>query len=366
MIIFRYLSRQLVQAMSAVTLVLLVVALTGRFVQYLGQAVAGELATDALFLLILFRLPDFLLVILPLAFFLAILLVYGRMYAENEMVVLIASGFSERGLLRATLGFASGVVVLMALIALVLAPLGIRKTEELLQAQRALTEVDLIVAGQFQSFGGGARVTHAERVEDDARGQRVLEAVFVATGEGDSPSILIAESATPEVQGDGSRFMRLQSVVQYEGTPGRGDYTISRSRVQALRLPDARERELILEEETLPTRALMGSDEPARIAELQWRIATLVLLPVLTLIAVPLSRVAPRQGRFSRLVPAALLYATYFVLLQYCRDAVANGELAPSIGLWWVHLVFLGIALAANGVRLPSFGGRRVRVAARP
>ena len=64
MIVFRYLSRQLLQAMAAVTLVLLVVALSGRFIQYLGQAVAGELATDALFLLLIFRLPDFLLVIL--------------------------------------------------------------------------------------------------------------------------------------------------------------------------------------------------------------------------------------------------------------------------------------------------------------
>ena len=77
MIVFRYLSRQLLQAMAAVTLVLLIVALTGRFIQYLGQAVAGELATDALLLLIVFRLPDFLLVIVPLAFFLSILLVYG-------------------------------------------------------------------------------------------------------------------------------------------------------------------------------------------------------------------------------------------------------------------------------------------------
>ena len=160
MIVFRYLSRQLLQAMAAVTLVLLVVALTGRFIQYLGQAVAGELATDALFLLIIFRLPDFLLVIVPLAFFLSILLVYGRMYAENEMVVLIASGFSERKLVRMSLGFAALVMFLVGSLSLVLAPWGVRKTEELLQAQKNLTEVDLIVAGQFQSFGGGARVTH--------------------------------------------------------------------------------------------------------------------------------------------------------------------------------------------------------------
>ena len=34
--------------MTAVTLILLVVGLTSRFIQYLGQAVAGELAADVL------------------------------------------------------------------------------------------------------------------------------------------------------------------------------------------------------------------------------------------------------------------------------------------------------------------------------
>ncbi len=221
MIVFRYLSRQLLQAMAAVTLVLLVVALTGRFIQYLGQAVAGELATDALFLLIIFRLPDFLLVIVPLAFFLSILLVYGRMYAENEMVVLIASGFSERKLVRMSLGFAALVMFLVGSLSLVLAPWGVRKTEELLQAQKNLTEVDLIVAGQFQSFGGGARVTHAERVSTSDAGERQLQGVFVATGADAAPRILIAERARPVVEPDGSRFMQLSNVAQYDGSPWR-------------------------------------------------------------------------------------------------------------------------------------------------
>ncbi|GIT22351.1 MAG: hypothetical protein CM1200mP40_20330 [Gammaproteobacteria bacterium] len=54
--------------MTAVTLILLVVGLTSRFIQYLGQAVAGELGSDVLLLLMFYRLPDFFLVIVPLAF----------------------------------------------------------------------------------------------------------------------------------------------------------------------------------------------------------------------------------------------------------------------------------------------------------
>ena len=98
--------------MAAVTLILLVVGLTSRFIQYLGQAVAGELASDVLLLLMFYRLPDFFLVIVPLAFFLGILLVYGRMYAESEMVVLLGSGMSQRHLLALT--FLTSIAVIIS------------------------------------------------------------------------------------------------------------------------------------------------------------------------------------------------------------------------------------------------------------
>ena len=62
---------------AAASLILLSVGLISRFIQYLGQAASGDIATDVLFLLMFYRLPDFFLVIVPLAFLLSILLVYG-------------------------------------------------------------------------------------------------------------------------------------------------------------------------------------------------------------------------------------------------------------------------------------------------
>ena len=92
MIVFKYLSRQILQTAAVVASVLLFVVLTGRFVQYLAEAIAGEKAPDILLLLMLFRIPEFLLVIVPLAFFLAVILALGRMYGDNEMVVLMSAG----------------------------------------------------------------------------------------------------------------------------------------------------------------------------------------------------------------------------------------------------------------------------------
>lgn len=354
--------------MTAVTLVLLVVGLTSRFIQYLGQAVAGELSSEVLLLLMFYRLPDFFLVIVPLAFFLGVLLVYGRMYAENEMVVLLGSGFSQCRLLALTSLASVAVILFMAAISLTVAPWGVRNTEQLKQSQEQLTEIDLIVAGQFQSFGYGGRVTYAEQAETVPGAGRQLNNVFVALSadntqddltpnrsNAESPIILLAETARPIIDEDtGARFMRLENVYQYDGNPGTGGFSIAQFDTQLILLPEPTEFEEIFAEESLGTMELIGSSEPEYQAELQWRLSTILLIPVITLIAVPMSIVDPRQGRYSKLISAALIYATYFVLLQFTRDLVAEGELSAVIGLWWVHVLFIGIGVLL--FRYPDLG----------
>ena len=349
--------------MAAVSLILLVVGLINRFIQYLGEAVAGEMASDVLLLLMFYRLPDFLLVILPLALFLAILLAYGRMYAENEMTVLIASGLSRRRLLGFTFTSSLLVVVLVAFLSLLLAPWGIRNTEQLKQQQDQLTEVDLITAGQFQEFNDGERVTYAERIAG-VSGGRQLENVFVVSNPSAQDSragirVIISESARPEIDAvSGARFMRLENVVQYQGQPGSAEFTIGQFDVQAILLPESAAIEEVDEEKALRTRDLLGSPLPEYQAELQWRISAILIIPIMTLLAVPLSKVNPRQGRFSKLVPAALLYSLYFILLQVCREQVAAGQLPASLGLWWVHGVFLVVGLLLY--QDFQFSGRKV------
>ena len=79
-----------------VTFILVMVLVSGRFIKYLAEAAAGQIAADALFLVMAFRLPEFLQMILPLSLYIAILLVLGRMHMDNEMVVLRAQTVSRR------------------------------------------------------------------------------------------------------------------------------------------------------------------------------------------------------------------------------------------------------------------------------
>ncbi len=351
MILFRYLSTQILQAMSAVTLILLVVSFTSRFLQYLADAVAGQMTTDILLLLMLSRLPEFLLVIIPLAFFLAVLLSYGRMYADNEMTVLSACGFSQRRLTGITMSCAALVAALVAILSLFLSPYGLQSTTRLQQMQQELTELDLIVPGQFQAFNRGRRTTYAESITDTDIG-RQLNNTFVALRESPEAGgqaglrIMVSETARPELDEDsGRRYMVLENGYYYDGLPGAADYQVTEFEAQGILLPEQISFTPVLEEQAMPTMTLVGSAEPARQAELQWRLSVILMIPVLALISVPLSRVGPRQGRFSKLVPATLLYAVYFLLLELVRERVGSGELAAWPGMWTVHAVFLVLAL---------------------
>lgn len=356
MIVFSYLARQVLQSTAVVAVILLAVAVISRFMQYLGEAASGQKAADALFLIMLYRLPEFLLVILPLALLLGIVLSYGRMYAENEMVSLMGAGIGQTRLTRITLGIAAVAMALMGIFSLFVAPWGMRHAEAIVQGQEDLTELDLIVAGQFRGFSDGGRVTWTERVGNSAAGGRELRNVFVAVSgpaiagtaaESDAaPVIVFAESARPMIdEATGARFMRMENVAQYDGAPGSAEFSVGRFDAQSILLPQPTEFEETLEQSTIATLDLIGSADPTHAGELQWRLSLIMLAPVLGVLAVPMRRVQPRQGRYIKLVPAAFLFVVYFALLEFCRDAVEDG--GSPYAFWLVHAGFLTLGLIA-------------------
>jgi lipopolysaccharide export system permease protein len=95
----RYINRELVAVFLVTVLVLLLVAVGGRFIGYLQDAVAGKYAAETLITILQLRLPEFLQVILPFALYLSLLLTLSRLHAESEMVVLQTGGLGTLQLL---------------------------------------------------------------------------------------------------------------------------------------------------------------------------------------------------------------------------------------------------------------------------
>ncbi len=348
MIVFRYLSREVLVTLSAVSAVLLVIIMSGRFIKYLAQAAQGMLDPGVLLLIMAYRMPGFLQLILPLGLFLGILLAYGRLYLESEMSVLQASGVSAQRILLYTLAPALLVALLVGWLSLYMAPQGIHKVEQILNSQASLTEFDTLQPGRFQSMRGGSRVTYTEGLSED---RSELAGVFISeqqVGSGNRTrgiSLLLAESGRQELRADGSRYLILENGYRYDGTPGQADYRLIHYERYGVLLPKPEIRAEVGEREALPSADLLNSDDPRDQAELQWRLSIPLLVFVVTVLAVPLAQVNPRQGRFLKLLPAILLYMLYLILLIAVRGQLEKGGLPLALGLWWVHGLFLAIGL---------------------
>jgi Predicted permeases len=349
LIVFRYLSREVLLTLSAVSAVLLVIIMSGRFIKYLAQAASGALDPGSLFLIMGFRLPGFLQLILPLGLFLGILLAYGRLYLDSEMTVLSATGMSQQRLFRMTLFPATLVALVVAWLSLSLAPQGATQFQLLINQQDAMTEFDTLVPGRFQALRDGTRVTYTEQLSDD----RIdLGGVFITQKNLSSDakkdrgiSVLVAEKGRQEINPDGNRYLILENGYRYDGKPGQADYRAIKYDTYGVLLPKPEVSDEVTDRDAMPTASLLGNDDIRARTELQWRLSLPLLVFIVTLMAVPLSRVNPRQGRFLKLLPAILLYMAYLTILISARGALEKGKIPPALGLWWVHSIFLAIGL---------------------
>ncbi|ALE89520.1 MULTISPECIES: LPS export ABC transporter permease LptF [Pseudomonas] len=348
MIVFRYLSREVLLTLSAVSAVLLVIIMSGRFIKYLAQAASGAMDPSSLFLIMGFRLPGFMQLILPLGLFLGILLAYGRMYLESEMTVLSATGMSQQRLLGITMVPAVIVALIVAWLSLSLAPQGANQFQLLLNKQDALTEFDTLEPGRFQALNDGSRVTYTEQLTND---RTHLNGVFITQKTAGQEAkdrgitVLVAEKGRQEVRADGSRWLILDNGYRYDGNPGLADYRAIKYDTYGVLLPKPDVSDEVTDRDAMPTMDLVGNPDVRAQAELQWRFSMPLLVFIVTLIAVPLSRVNPRQGRFLKLLPAILLYMAYVTALILVRGALEKGKISPVLGLWWVHGLFLIIGL---------------------
>ena len=182
-----------------------------------------------------------------------------------------------------------------------------------------------------------------------ADGNGDLNDVFVKRTLPDSVEITVAHRAHYSIANDGeSETITLFDGERIEGLPGSNRFHIMRFGEQLIpvRIPGALGHSNRLD--AVPTAALVGSTDVRRQAELQWRMAIPLMTLVLASMAVPLSRLQPRQGRYARVGSAILVVALYALFLLAGRSWLEHGRSPAFLGLWWVHGAFALLSLLAN------------------
>ncbi len=336
-IINRYLIKEVAYTLLAVAPILLLIFLGNRFVQYLADAASGKFPADIVFVLLGLKSITVFPLVLPLVFFLSIVLALGRLYVDSEMTSLAACGVGMPQVLRIMAPLILGIAVAAAFLSLWFSPWAVGQSNEIKDRSQQGLELSTIVAGRFKESKRGDDIFYAEKLSSDAR---LMDNVFIQSRQGDKVNVLSSANASKYYdKKTGDQFLLLKNGSRYELSPDHTDFRITQYEKYFVRFQQTALLPVGDRREERPTSALLGSMDTRDIAELQWRISIPIFTIMLGLIGVLLARTTPRQGRYAKLFVAILIYIIYTNMMGVARTWVSHGVVTPLFGMWWVHVV---------------------------
>ncbi len=338
----KYINRELVAVFVVTLLMLLMVAVGGRFIGYLQEAALGKYTGTTVLTIIALRMPEFVQLVAPFAMYVAVLLTLGRFYADQEMVVLQGGGVGTAKLLQWVSFALLFVFALVASLAWVFTPMSQRALSDYMAEQRAQSEFEAVNAGTFHTYDRGQRVTYSGAMSDD---RKILYDVFLSQRLVDGRRVNVwAEQGTQELdEKTGTQHLILSNGKRYESGPNGIDMRVMEFAQLRQRLePESLRRE---RQEVEAIAMLQLGDDPKSRAEWHWRVALPLYAVIGGMAAIGVSRVKPRQGRFAKVIPGMLLMVFYYLALLVNHNAIREDQIPAALGMWLVHGVFAALAV---------------------
>lgn len=338
MIIRRYLVRQVVATSLVVISILTIIMMGSRLIKYFGFAAQGRFDPSILLSIVGYRLPEFLTLILPLGLFISLMLVFGRMYVDHEMAVLNSSGVSRHRLGRLLLPLAAIYFVIQSVLMLWLSPWGLRQFEQLTATQAVRAGFDLVRPKEFIS--SGPYTIYAGDLSEDRKNLRDIF-FYQKSDRADRPDVMIlAKQATRvELENDPANVVDLIQGRRYTIYPGQARYSQAEFESYRLRIENKDAKAFTGGEVESYTWSALWKKRNQMVvqSEIGWRIFVPFAVFVALLLAVALCEINPRQGRYLRLFPALMIFASLIVAMMAVKTRVSKGD----VGIWAYPMVLM-------------------------
>ena len=349
----RYVLREVAVSWLAVTMVLLAILVSAQLAKILGLAAEYGFPREIVFALIGLTTLQNLVLLVPIGVLLSAMLALGRLYHESEMSAVRACGVGPARLYLPVFTLALPVAVALAWLTFDIGP-EVRESAAQLN-RKAIRDAQFgrLEPGTFRTFGDAKAVFYAERTDADGR----LVNVFVQRYVDDRIEVATADWAEQRMlEGGQTQLVILHNGERVEGVPGHADFRRIRFVEHGIPvvLPepgtgrDSPQRKATID--------LIGSAALPDIAELQRRISMPLMVLVLALVAVPLSALRPREGRYARVALGILVYFVYSNLISAAQVWVEKGSIPPAVGSWWVHLLVVAFGLVLLHRQSPLTG----------
>jgi len=340
LIIKRYIDLEIIKPMILISLILVVIFTSFSSAAYLADATHGLLSGATVIKLTLLKTMIGLEALLPTALYLAIVVGLGRLYSDSEMTALTATGFSELQLVKTILPLTVVVAVIVALLTLYIRPWAYQASYRIQARSLAQLDINKLEAGRFYPLGQTHSVLFAAGI---SRKNGRLEQVFFQDKQEHSTRIIRAREAYL-TSAAATAVPVMIFVDGFAYTLDDNDQALTLSfKILKLSISNFSSGAPGFKRKAVPLERLRESTNSGDLAEYQWRLSMPLITIILGLLAIPLSRSQPRQGRYAKLFAALLMYTLYYNLASLGRTWVDQGKVAAIPGIWWVHLIPLTI-----------------------
>ena len=324
MILNRYFLKDIFLYTASVGFIFVLIVVSSRSIQYLEQAAIGEINPEVVGWVILYRLPEFIQLILPFSFFLSLVLTVGKFSANNEFNIYEQNGYTARRFILISFIPASLVAAVSICLSVWISPENNLKASQLLEEQSFQDKFRSIQPGSFHRLNEDVLI-YAKKREG-----RILQSVFIQTNpkkQLNSGTIVTAASASLDI--NNPNIMLLN----------RGNVYFKKQNTESSRM-SFEELKMNVESNTSDNSIKKITKEISEQSKFQWSISLGLMSFIAVLLAIPISKVRPREGRYKRILPAIFIFILYLGLLITSRGWLEAGVIGAFPGVYPVHIIF--------------------------
>ena len=333
-ILFKSLNAEVLKSTLGILTIFFFLVIGSRFVGYFEQAAEGAINPNLVYKIVALRFPDFITLLIPLSFFLGVVVSISRLYADREIYGYFSIGLSRNDLIKFLIPQSTIFFFITLILSMYIAPYTKELSKELVSIDSFEEQLESIRPKELFSFNEKDNFIYAENKDGNT-----LEDLVIYVTNKNTSSFILAKELNYQKK-DKSIILNFNEGSAYQDIFH--DKSILTSQFGNLKIPITNDLKTI---SGLSLSKLFDFSAKSSKSEMYWNISIPITIFILLIIGVYLSKVDPRQGRLSVLLPAIFVYILYLSLLILGRESFDNEVSNSQLYIWYVHLFFIIFAV---------------------
>ena len=327
-ILSKSLNIEVFRSSIGVLLVFFLLVVGSRIVGYFEQAAEGNIDPGIILSVIALRFPDFITLLIPLSFFLGLLITIGRLNSEGEIHGYFSAGLSKFNLIKFLLPQAFIYFFITLVLSLYIAPYTKNLSKDLLVIDSFEEQIDAIQSDEIVSLDDGGFLYVQTADEGLIKGVKLFQ-----FDEDNSFIVISDELLTTEK--DKTIELNLKNGSFYGGLFSESSKIISNFNNFNFEIDKN-----MSQSNDLSLTKLFDYSSASDQATFQWNISIPITILILLLYGIYISSSKPREGKFSFMLPGMLIYVSYLSLLILGREFISDNP-GSIFNLWFIHGLFI-------------------------